>query len=352
MAASSPSAGSNRAAAWSIGVLLIVMAATPLVLRAVNRALPDANERPSFVPSIETPRPRFAFDEPRAEEIRQSRPEYVIIGDSTAGGRINPGYLSRLVHHGTAGLFHPGSPVAYWFLMFKNFVVENNVGSVRGAMIFFRDDQLTSQVEFNPRFLDNVARDYEPELDRVWSAYKTGKFSSVHRAARTAYQYDRTRVWLEPQLTHAPARLLVPPGEVAALVDGVNGNLFTLERLRHFAAADLAASSEEMLDFDANVNRSLLPEFFELARRRNIRLGFIRVQRRPTADGPPQESPALRAYLEKFQAYLEERGAYYGDDWGDPDQPLSIYSDGDHLRPDALNPYTERFARKHASFFQ
>ena len=57
-------------------------------------------------------------------------------------------------------------------------------------------------------------------------------------------------------------------------------------------------------------------------------------------------------YLEKLQAYFEERGIYYGDDYGDLELGLSTYADGDHLRADALDPYTERFARKYASFFR
>jgi hypothetical protein len=342
-----PSAGQ---AVFSLCVVLAGIALMPLGLRAVNGLLPASADRPSFVPSIETPRPRFAFDEPRAQQMRESRAEFAVIGDSTAGGRILPGHLSRQVNRGVAGLFHPGSPVPYWFLMFKNFIVENNVPSVRGVLIFFRDDQLTTQVEANSRFLDNVARDYEPELDRVWSAYRLGRFSEVHRVARMAYHFDRTRLWLEPTLVRGPAAAVA--GEPAALVERMNTELFALDRLRHFDAADLAVSDESFLDFDANVDRSLLPEFIAMAERAHIRLGFIRVQRRPLPNGPPPQSPALVQYLEKLEAYFEERGIYYGDDYGDPEISLSTYSDGDHLTPEARTPYTERFARKHASFFQ
>ena len=124
-----------------------------------------------------------------------------------AGIRINPLQLSRQARHAaSSGCIQQGSPVAYWYLAFKNLVVENDLKSVRGAIFFFRDDQLTTQVAGHARCsLDRVARDEEPELDRMLAAERLGAFSEVHRAARAAYQFDRTRSWLEPRLTAGAA---------------------------------------------------------------------------------------------------------------------------------------------------
>ena len=54
----------------------------------------------------------------------------------------------------------------------------------------------------------------------------------------------------------------------------------------------------------------------------------------------------------RLREYLEARGAYYYDDYGDPYQPYIQYSDGDHLRAGQRLPYTERFAQRHAAFLQ
>jgi len=106
------------------------------------------------------------------------------------------------------------------------------------------------------------------------------------------------------------------------------------------------------LDFDANVDDSLLPEILRLAERSKITLAFIRVQRRPSADGPPPQSLELRAYVAALKRYLESHGAYFHDDWGDPDEPLSAYADGDHLTAEGRVRYTQRFAERHARFLQ
>jgi hypothetical protein len=334
--------------------LILVLAGTlavPLGLRALNSALPGAEVRDSYLPTVETPRPREPFDAASAAAIREAQPEFVVIGDSMAGIRIDPRQLSRLAGTSVAGLYQQGSPPAYWYLVLKNLVVENELRNLRGAILFFRDDQLTTQIQVSPGALDRVARDREPELDRILAADKLGTFSGVHRAARSAYQFDRTRLWLEPRLNRWPADV-VEPSRPSDLLHAINNNLFALDQLRRFEATDLAASSEAFLDFAANVDGSILPEMLRIAAERKIRLAFIRVQRRPSADGPPPQSPALRKYADDLKAYLLEHGAYYHDDWGDPEEALSVYADGDHLTTAGRIRYTELFAERHARFFQ
>lgn len=356
----------RRRQALSLVVVIAGAVLLPLGLRAINAALPGAGARSSYLPTLETPRPREPFDAEGAAAMREAQPEFVVVGDSMAGVRIDPRHLSRLTGRSVAGLFQQGSPVAFWYLQLKNMVVENGLGKVRGAVIFFRDDQLTTQVQVTGPILDRVARDYEPELDRVLAAHRLGRFSDVHRAARAAYQFDLTRAWLEPRLNRLPAGVAIGsrgpvseagtarPQPLAAdeLLAAINNDMFALDKLRAFKAADLPQAQEEFLDFDAQAERSLLPELFRLADRAGIRLAFIRVQRRPAEDGPAPQSEALTRYLDDLRAYVTARGAYYHDDRGDPNQPLSVYADGDHLRSDQRLPYTERFARAHAAFFQ
>jgi hypothetical protein len=342
----------RRAQALSLCVVIAAAAVLPFGLRAVNAVMPGAAARSSFLPTIETPRPREPFDEEAAAALRAAQPEFVVIGDSMAGVRIDPRHLSRVSGRSVAGLFQQGSAVAFWYLQLKNMVVGNGLTKVRGAVLFFRDDQLTTQVEVNGPQLDRVARDHEPELDRVFASHRLGRFAEVHRLARTLYQFDLTRAWLEPRLLRAPTVALRAAGEPAALIDAINTEVFALDKLRTFEAADRPQAEESFLDFDAHVDASVLPLIMDLAEQANIRLAFIRVQRRPAPNGPPPQSAALTRYLQRLEEYLTSRGAYYHDDYGDPNQPLSVYADGDHLRSDQRLPYSERFARQHGAFLQ
>jgi len=341
-----------RGSVLSLVAVLAGILILPTALRAVNRLLLDDTVKPSYLPTVETPRPREPFDDEAAAALREAQPEFVVIGDSMAGTRIDPRHLSRTSGRSVAGLFVAGTPVAYWYLEFKNFVAQNHLTRVRGVIFFFRDDQLTVRRQVATPMFDRVARDEEPELDALLAADRLGTFSGVHRAARALYQFDRTRQWLEPRLNHAPAALAGSDGQPEALLSAINAEIFPLEKLRHYEAADLPQADAASLDFYSQLDGSVLPEIVRLAQRSNIRLAFIRVQRRPMADGPPPQSDELTRYLEELKAYLTERGAYYHDDWGDPATPLSTYADGDHIVPAAKVPYTERFLEKHARIFQ
>ena len=280
-----------RGQVLSLGLVLAGTLVVPLGLRALNSALPGADVRDSYLPTVETPRPREPFDQAAADAVREVQPRFVVIGDSMAGIRIDPLQLSRQAQTQVVGLYQQGSPVAYWYLAFKNLAVENDLKSLRGAIFFFRDDQLTTQVQVTPGSLDRVARDREPELDRVLAANRLGVFSEIHRAARSVYQFDRTRTWLEPLLLQAPAKLAATTMPSSELLKAINTEVFALDRLRAFEAADLAAAQGQALDFQANVGESLLPEIIRLAEGAHIKLAFIRAQRRPAADGPPPQSP-------------------------------------------------------------
>jgi len=335
--------------ARSLCLVLVATALIPIGLRVVNLALPGAEVRASYIPTIEPPRHREPFDQAAASALREAQPEYVVVGDSMAGVRLDPAQLSRRLGHSVAGLYRPGSPVAYWYLALKNFAIRNELHSLRGAVFVFRDDQLTAQVVVDPLLLDTAARDEEPELDRVMAAHRLGRFSGVHRAARALYQFDRTRVWLEPRLTKAPAGFAADP---PALLNTINTEVFALDKLRKFDASDLPQTDDAALDFDREVGRSLLPEVLALAKSAGVRLAFVCAQRRPTEFGPAPRSRPLTIYLQQLEKYLVANGAYYYDDRGDPDEPLSVYADGDHLTSRGRAIYTDRFAERHARFFQ
>ena len=111
--------------------LCLVLAGTlalPLGLRAVNGALPGAGVRDSYLPSVETPRPREPFDRKPRRPSAKARPEFVVIGDSMAGIRIDPLQLSRLARHErrrAATNRAARSPTG--ISRFKNLVVNNDL---------------------------------------------------------------------------------------------------------------------------------------------------------------------------------------------------------------------------------
>jgi hypothetical protein len=346
-------AESQRRKVLSLAAVVLGAFVVPLGLRAVNAAARPPGAAPSYIPSVESPRVRGPFDAEAVDSLREAANDVILIGDSMAGTRINPRHLSRLMGgHGAAALFHPGSGPAYWYLTFKNFIVNAGLHP-RTVVFFFRDENLTDTLfRVYPSSLDRVARQREPVLDELLAARTDGPFFEVHRALRRIYQQDRTRAWLEPLIINAPVAWSAGRRARKKLLDSINNQVFTLDALRPMAAADMQAASGEALDFDRNLPTSVLPEVLRLSKSSGIRVAFVRVQRRPTAAGPPEQPPALKTYVAKLREYLVANGALFHDDWGDPDQPLSIYEDGDHIEREFQRPFTESFFRKNAEIFR
>jgi len=181
--------GSRRRGRLALLAVILGALVVPLGLRAVNRAVRPPDAVPSYIPSVESPRARAPFDREAVAALREAANDYILIGDSMAGTRIDPGHLSTLIGgHGAAALFHPGSGPAYWYLTFKNFVVSAGLRP-RAVVFFFRDENLTETLfRVNPPALDRVARNREPVLDELLAARSQGTFYGLHGAVRRVYQ--------------------------------------------------------------------------------------------------------------------------------------------------------------------
>jgi hypothetical protein len=321
--------------------------ALPLGLRAANRLHPAANLTPSYLPAIEGPRQRTAFDADRIPALRGMNPTWVVIGDSMAGSRIDPALLTGLTGGRTAPLLYAGSSPAWWYLVLKNWVIASGIHP-RAVVVFFRDTNLTN-VMFRidaTWSLDTAALDREDELNAVVARRRGTAFYRVRDAFDRAYQAEQARRWIEPVMTDWPARLLFSARRTRAAFTQELNERFGLSHLRPMDAADMQATEDREADFDRFVDKSALPLMLRDARRAGLTLVLVRVQRRPLNNRPPYQSPALQRYVSKLAAYVEANGGVFFDDTGDPAQSLDWYEDGDHLSREGRRRYTEAFAAR------
>jgi len=326
----------------SAGLLIL-----PLALRGVAALHPIPHLQPSYLPALEGPRERAPFDGSRPAALAGMQPAFVVIGDSMAGSRIDPGVFTRVSGQSVAPLLYAGSGPAWWYLVLKNWVVASGIHP-RAVFIFFRDTNLTN-VMFRidaAWSLDTAALAQEPELNAVVARRRGNPLYRIRSAFDRAYGVTEARRVIEPAVNEWPARAMIPyrrPREAFMLA--VNER-FGLDHLRPMDAADMQATEDREADFGAFVDKSQLPLMLREAQRGGLRLVFVRVQRRPAGGQPPYESPALRRYVRDLRAYVEARGAVLFDDTGDPWQTLDLYEDGDHLSRDGRRRYTEMFAAR------
>ena len=337
---------SRVAATLQCAALLVTVLVAPLAWRGALTAWGprESTAPPSYLPAAETRRTREPFDPKPLEELKTTNPGAVIIGDSMAG-RVDPVRLGELIENRpVTTLVAPATGSGWWYLAFKNYVVASGIHP-KWVFVFLRDTNLT-----DPMFrllepyrvkLDWVSHDIEPELNDVVGQRLQGPWYRVHDAAERIYANDRARTWLEPKLAPWLARVSTGIRKRQQLLDGLN-TAFGLEHLRPIAQADLAAADDRDADFAANINRSLLPQWVELAQANHLRVCFIKILRRPTADGHPAvESAALQQYTKDLRAWLEARGMVFFDDRDNPEMAKLPYADGDHVDGAAMTPYAE-----------
>ncbi|MEO7189800.1 MAG: hypothetical protein ABI051_01940 [Vicinamibacterales bacterium] len=318
--------------------------AVPLLWRPVLHAFhPAEGDQPSYLPALERSRPRYPFQADVVPDLQRYPPGIVTIGDSMAG-RIDGDLLHELSHEDVSPLILNSTGSAYWYLVFKNYVVASGTHP-KWVFVFFRDTNLTD-VLFRldgpyRATLDAVAHDREDELNHIVAARTQPRWHTVHQLADRAYEGRRGRDWLVPLFTDLPARVVAPGGPVK-LLEAVN-RAFTLDKLRPMAQADIAAADARDADFGANVDASVLPLMLSLAREHGLRLCFVRVLRRPVNGAPPSDPPVLQHYVRDLREYIERRGAVLLDDREEPELALLPYADGDHIAREARRPYTERF---------
>lgn len=332
--------------ALSVALALVV----PWLVLRLAAARVGHDLEPSYLPSLEPARARAPFRSAPIEQLRYLRPRWVFIGDSILGTRLDDLRFSELNGYDPVGiLFHAGTGPAWWYLAFKNWLVESGETPVL-TFVFFRDDQVTDTMfrlaEQYRGSLDEVAREREPVLDALVAARTQGRWVRVRQGLVRRFEADRVRDWLEPQLRWLPALPLVAPERRPSFAGEVN-QLFSLDRLRPFTTADTGGGDRPPVVFADVLPSSVLPAMTRLARSKGLRLCFVRARRRPGPGNEPPPQPAWMArYVADLRAWLEGQGLLLIDDTFDDRLTLDMYADGDHVRADARRRYTELLAGK------
>lgn len=324
--------------------LAALMLIVPFGLRALNARFGVQNVPRSYLPALEGPRLRGAFEPEPIEQLAYMKPGYVVIGDSMAGTRIHTTRLAQLTGRPAAPILQAGSGPVYWYLALKNWVIASGARP-RVVFIFFRDTNLTDvmyRLDEGYRWnIDRVAADREDEVDAVIAARAGALRYRVRSGFDRAYGAEQARLWMVPGLGDQLGRGLIPSRRQRKEFTAQMNARFDFMHMRPFEAADLLNAVDRETDFDWYVERSVLPLMLRDAKNAGITLCFVRVQRRPLDNRPPEQSAALRRYVNDLKTYVEERGAIFHDDTGDPNLPLEMYDDGDHVKLEWTVRYTE-----------
>jgi hypothetical protein len=348
---------SRARAAAGLTALILLTLSVPVVLPALNawRAWSAPASLPAtYLPALEGPRVRANFEATRLSELRYLQPGYVVIGDSMAGTRIDERRLGELSGTPVAPLLQAGSGPAFWYLALKNWVIASGI-KPRMVFVFFRDTNLTDLMfRLDPQFrwaLDLVALEREDELNAL-IARRIRPFHRVHVFLDRYMAVDALRRLAEPALANWPAEQMIASRRRRTEFLSLMNVRLGLDHLRPMQAADIQIGDAPDFDFTRDLETSVLPLMLRDAREAGLTICFVRVQRRPTANRPPPQSPALQDYVAALRAYVTGRGALFHDDTGDPALTIDMYEDGDHVARHARRRYTENLYNRLRPHFQ
>ena len=312
------------------------------------------------VPSLYRPtlHGKLPFDRQLAGEIDAKKPDYVFIGNSMLGTRIDEHTLeARLGRNCCYILWTGGAESAWDHQALKNEVIAA-AHRPKVVFIFFRDAYLTRVTyRANDAYwwkIERLSHDHEPQLERSMRDSRTWQEALEYRLG-LLYPIQKRREAADYALAWLASQAIDPGGSAFGTpVANRYNELFALDRLKNIETADDAAAGTDdsaIYDFDAMLPHSLLPSMIDLARDAGIELVFVRVQRRPTLLGPPPQSAQLLRYVAKLHAYLLRNGAGFYDFTGDPELTLDHYLDGDHIQAAWKPESTELFLRRLKMYF-
>jgi hypothetical protein len=324
------------------GIELIAFCAVVLAFPAlIGRAMPEANP----------------FDSTPIEELDVGDPEYVFVGNSMVESRIDVATFEQLSNGKVALLCDGGSSSARWYLYLKNYLIPSGAKPQR-VFLYFRDWSLSlPRHRLTGEYREGNERAMQPDdtlvqrfMDEKDGRDHIGAFSKV---IDEIYPIQRRGMAVREAMMEKLVKRVSSGKEDREKVFDDLEDTFAVKNLRHDLGADLPVMEEDVEPtFSADPNTSFLPRMIDLAEVNGIPLVFVRVKRRPEANGVTEESPRLRQYIEDLRSYLERRGMPFYDETSDRDIPASWYADGDHIAPDYMADYSEHFYRAMKRFFK
>jgi hypothetical protein len=272
---------------------------------------------------------KAAFDEKPRRMLDESKPQFVVIGDSMCRSRVEETELERLTGRQVVDLAQNGSSSARWYLIFKNYLVASSA-QPRMTFFFFRDTVLTEPAHRTSgkyrRELEEAMTDHEPVVDAL--------LSKTPATGVAAWQQWLSRIYpvrdRQTAVREVTEERLLQIASVSLTRDGLRQRLsdtFDITRLRQDVPSDLASQEEEEMEtFDPSPNKSFLPHIIALSKSEGLPICFVRVKR-----SKHREAKWLDGYLADLQAYLQASGVHYYDENTDAEITPQMFSDGDHI---------------------
>ena len=330
---------------WPGVGLLLLLSLLPALL------VPDVSKREPYIGAM------------LHRQLREVKPRFVFIGNSMLWSRIDDRLLSKLL--GGVPVFsivNFGGLSGIHYLALKYLLVPADVHPKK-VFIFFRgttllDPSFRTTGPYFETLIQRISPAPDPVFERLAHGKDVTEESWCQRRFKRIFRLQANRQYIRDQIGQlALALTRFHPGHREEqgeenLRKRINKR-FSLKNVGGGMDQEALKKNRGLAipaDFTRSAQHSFLPPLFQLARQHGFQLVFVRVQERPETDTDAHDSEEMKAYIARLKEYLEEHGAVLYDFTGDPQIPLSMYGQGDHIADPA--EYTPIFYNRMRELLQ
>jgi hypothetical protein len=279
--------------------------------------------------------------------LNQSQPDIFMLGDSMPGDAINVQLADERLTPTFELVSLPGTASTIWYLIIKNNIVVAE-HKPKYLVLFFRDSLMTvPSYRVTGRYFELVDEFAAPDDTLLIERAYINAMTPLERFAEARLPLFGSR-WnirqsIDYYIRYPLGRLLLACD--APCMDRAMETVFTQNNLDltflsdAINAADDHLYTRQALDFDAQIERSFLPEIVRLCRENDIQLILVRM---PTLrfKEPGTKQPGLDDYLQKLSGYLQKNNVSYLD-FDQGTLPPEYFTDVLHLNEQGRIVFTE-----------
>ncbi len=280
------------------------------------------------------------------EAIEEKHPQIILLGDSTLNLGVDVDSLAQQTGKSVYSMGIPGSASALWYLLLKNSIADASY-KPETVLVVFRDTILTAPgYRVHGSYFDLVD-EYAGRNEPVFIQKSfVNLMNPLEIAAEKYFPLYVSRADLRNSIdTHV--RYFAPPlfGCDEDCTDYALGEIFAGADLEPKALVDAVGAAEaylytpDQLNFDAQIERSFLPDMIRIADENNIQLIFVRIK--VETHEPDAE---LNAYIASLTSYLNENHALVLDYGNDPRLSHEFFRDSIHLSDEGKVLFTQILA--------
>lgn len=298
-----------------------------------------------FFPAIfrpDTDKFKIPFNKKLFNDLKAADPEVLFIGNSMLDSRIDRNYYEKLSGKKTYLLTRAGFASSGWYLLLKNFIAASGI-QPEIVYIFFRDTFPTDPLF---RATDHYIGDFKTNEENIYYntllknmsimekvQYYTKKFYPI-----LLYKNNVGQIINNHFYTIAGTFFDLNPKDI--------NDLFEIKNLRPVKDdgenTDIKFN-DERFNFKTRLRNSFLPHIIKIAKKNNLKLVFIRIQRRPGNESFSFNQAIQKKYIEDLEENLYMNGFLFHDFTGDKRITLSMYGSGDHINNKSKKKYTKIF---------